>query len=155
MARVSNRLTLDDDDNGMRWYADTSFRAVGTSGQGGQSGGDRSPPPPILAGIYKKPSPLKDLEFVDIPTALNSESWPSFYQQTTQEVSGHNFYSFFTARTDFLPKYFLFLISGHFIIFSNKRRLDRICNIFWEIRRESQFSSVLLFSVRFLHINLS
>ena len=95
------------------------------------------------------------LEFVDIPTALNSESWPSFYQQTTQEVSGHNFYSFFTARTDFLPKYFLFLISGHFIIFSNKRRLDRICNIFWEIRRESQFSSVLLFSVRFLHINLS
>ena len=88
------------------------------------------PHPQILAGIEAKSSSKGLLLLLDspphgfsnLPTALNSESWPSIYVPTnhTRGVRAKFLLFFHSGKLTFLPKYFLFLISGHFIILFKK-----------------------------------
>ena len=131
MARVSNRLNLDDDNNGMGWYADTSFRAFRTRGQGGNN----PPPPQILSGIEGKSSSKSPLYYLIVPQShrFKPTYGPKFWilakhlctNKPHKRCQGTSSTLFSQRQSDFLPNYFLFLISGHFIISSK-------VHIFWE-----------------------
>ena len=145
MARVSNRLTLDDD-NGMGWYADTSFKNVGTRGQGGDHpsphsnfGRNISKTFHLKKFLYYYLQPPPSPWISDFPTALNLDPWQSIYVPTnhTRGVRAQ-FLLFFTAPNWLFAKVFsiLYVRSLHYI--STFKMNTRQIHIFFRISNARQ-----------------